>query len=80
MLTEGAALDAMHAFADASDFSFSGRNFPGLGFFVEEMGELKNGGGNYWFLYVNGESSQKGASQTRVHAGDVVEWRFQASQ
>jgi len=76
VLTEGAALDAMHAFADASNFSFSGRNFPGLGFFIEEIGGHKNADGNYWFLYINDESSQKGASQTKVSPGDIVEWRY----
>jgi len=78
ILSKGTALDSMHAYAAAqADFSFSGRNFPGLGFFVEEMGGLKNGDGNYWFLYVNGESSQKGASQTFVAPGDIVEWHYQ---
>lgn len=79
VLSEGTVQDAMLAFAATSEFSFSGRSYAGLGFFVEEIGGRRNENGNYWFLYVNGESSQKGASQTRVAPGDVVEWRYKKS-
>ena len=28
-------------------------------------------------LYVNGKSSDAGASQTILHSGDIVEWRYE---
>lgn len=69
----------MEAYAEKSDFSFSGRDFPGLGFFVEEINGKKNANGSYWFLYVNGTSSETGVSQTRVREGDSIEWRYEKS-
>ncbi len=32
--------------------------------------------GLFWLLYVNGEASQRGAKQTTVVEGDVIEWRY----
>ena len=77
ILSEGSVLDAMHAYAEISDFSFSGRNFSGLGLFVEEINGLKNGNGFYWTLFINNTLSEKGASFAGVIPGDFVEWRYQ---
>ncbi len=59
---------------------FEGREYPSLGFFVESINGKENADGNYWFLYVSGKSSDAGASQTRLQAGDIVEWRYQKRQ
>lgn len=74
---EGTVLEAMNAYAATSDFSFSGREFSGLGLLVEEIGELENMDGYYWSLYINGELSELGVSSARVYPGDTVEWRYQ---
>ena len=75
--TASSVLDVMHTLAAEGSFSFSGRDFPGLGFFVEEMNGRKNMDGYYWILYVNGTPSQTGASQTMLSDGDTIEWRFE---
>jgi len=75
--TTGSVLDAMRALSAKGSFSFSGRDFPGLGFFVEEMNGRKNTDGYYWILLVNGKKSDLGASQARLKEGDVVEWRYE---
>ncbi len=36
--------------------------------------------GRFWQLFVNGASATKGASDIVVHAGDLVEWRYSASE
>jgi len=72
-------LDAMREVASSSSFTFTGREHPGLGFFVESLNGKKSVDGYYWFLYVNGASSDTGASQTVLHPGDIVEWRYQHS-
>lgn len=78
-ITEGmTVLDAMRAAAEQG-FVFTGREYPSLGYFVESIGEKKSRNGMYWFLYVNDESSGTGASQTVVHSGDVIEWRYKSS-
>lgn len=76
ILSEGTVLDAMRAHT-ASGFSFSGREFAGLGFFVEEIGGLRNADGFYWTLFLNGAPAEEGASSARVTPADHVEWRYQ---
>lgn len=68
-------LDAMQK-ARAFGLDFSGREYPSLGYFVESISGKAAQGGYYWFLYINGISSQTGASQTPIHPGDTVEWRY----
>lgn len=70
-------LEAMRSAASSGAFAFSGRDYPGLGFFVDSINGVRNANGVYWFLYVNGTSSETGASQTLLHAGDVAEWRYE---
>ncbi len=74
--TTGSVLDVMHALTAEGTFSFSGREYPSLGFFVESIQGKKNAGGYYWFLYVNGKESEKGASQTFLSPTDTVEWKY----
>jgi hypothetical protein len=75
------ALEAMASFEESSQhrFTYTGHDYPGLGFFVDSINGKANANGLYWFLYVNGESSDTGASQTLLHPGDVVEWRYERS-
>lgn len=65
--------------ATTEGLSFSGKEHPSLGFFVDSINGKKAEGGYYWFLYINGESSSTGASQTLVGPGDAVEWRYKQS-
>lgn len=59
--------------------SFSGREYPGLGFFIDSINSKTAEDGYYWFLYINDESSSLGASLTHVVSGDVIEWRYKRS-
>ena len=70
-------LETMYALAAEDTLSFSGHDFPGLGFFVEEINGRKNADGYYWILLINGEKSGLGASSAEVWPGDVVEWRYE---
>jgi hypothetical protein len=70
-------LDAMNILASTTPFTFTSKNFPGMGAFVESIDGKENAGGSYWFLYVNGKSAGTGASETRLKAGDTVEWRYE---
>ncbi|MEY4747053.1 MAG: hypothetical protein RLZZ416_102 [Candidatus Parcubacteria bacterium] len=67
----------MRALADGHALSFSGRDYSGLGFFVDAINGKKNADDHYWFLYVNASSSQTGASRTILKPGDVVDWRYE---
>ncbi|MEK7133819.1 MAG: DUF4430 domain-containing protein [Patescibacteria group bacterium] len=70
-------LNAMKTLASTNALSFSGKEFPSLGMFIDSINGRKNAGGYYWILYVNGTSSDTGASQTTLEEGDFVEWRYE---
>ncbi len=72
-------LDAMRTLQSEGGLMFSGREYPSLGFFVDSIDDKKNANGYDWFLYINNQESSTGASQTTLHDGDVVEWRFEKS-
>ncbi|MBI4088060.1 DUF4430 domain-containing protein [Candidatus Kaiserbacteria bacterium] len=74
--SDTSVLNAMNAAMATGMLTFTGREYPGLGFFIESLNGKKNADGFYWFLYVNGVSSDTGASQTLLHPGDTVEWRY----
>lgn len=69
--------DAMKLAASTTPFDFKATYYSGLGYFVEQIGGVKNSGGTYWTLYVNGEYSMVGASDRRIRSGDRVEWKFE---
>lgn len=73
----GTVLEIMQNFARTSHFDFKTKNFPGLGVMVEEINGLRNGDGYYWILYVNGKTSDKGASAAKVSTGDSIEWKYE---
>jgi len=73
----GSVLNLMHTLASTTDFTFTGKEYPSLGFFVTSIGGKKADDGYYWILYVNGKSSDLGASSATIHAGDTVEWRYE---
>ena len=75
--TTNTVLETMRSLSAGRALSFSGRDFPGLGFFVEEINDQKNTNGYYWILAVDGKKSELGVSSAIVHPGDVVEWRYE---
>lgn len=70
-------LNAMRALASTTDFIFSGKEYPSLGFFVESINGKKNSDGYYWILYVNDKESPKGVSETFLNPGDSVLWKYE---
>ncbi|MCX6764707.1 MAG: DUF4430 domain-containing protein [Candidatus Nealsonbacteria bacterium] len=64
------------------DFSFQGKDFSGLGFFVEEINGIKNNpsGKTYWIYYVNDKSAQVGISNYTLKPNDVINWKYEKPQ
>jgi hypothetical protein len=62
-----------------NNFSFRGREFPGLGFFVEEINGLSQDkkAGMYWIYYINGQKAQVGISQYKLKENDVITWKYE---
>jgi hypothetical protein len=72
-------LSAMVEHASSSDFSFDGKDYPGMGFFVNEIARQASTNDQFWILYINGSTSPVGVSEAQVVPGDIVEWRFEES-
>lgn len=70
-------IDAMRALNTAGSLSFTGREYPSLGFFIESINGKQHDHGRYWMLYINGARSGKGASNTTLLPGDTIEWRYE---
>lgn len=51
-----------------------------LGIFITEIEGKKNGeNGNYWQYFINGKYANIGVSNYILKQGDIIEWRFTAS-
>ncbi len=70
-------LDAMRGLISTSDFTFTGREYASLGFFVDSIDGKRAENGYNWILYINGKLSSTGASQTILTVGDTAEWKYE---
>ncbi len=70
-------VEAMRSAASSTSFTYSGRVYPSLGFFVDSIEGVKGGNGSYWALYIDGKYSELGASSATVKRGDTIEWRYE---
>ena len=62
--------------AEKNHFSVQTKNYS-WGIFIEGIGNLvQDGHDNFWFLYINGKSSEVGASDYIVKPNDLIEWRY----
>lgn len=61
--------------------SFSGKEYSGMGFFVDEINGIKNDNltGKYWIYYINGKSAQVGVSNYIIKPNDLIEWKYEKS-
>ena len=59
-------------------FIFSGKEYPTLGYFVEEINGQKNNPttGEYWIYYTNGQSAKEGISTHLLTEGETIEWKY----
>lgn len=49
---------------------------PGMGEFVQSIDGVTPGSGKFWKFYVNGQSSNVGASSYVLRDGDKIEWKI----
>lgn len=62
---------------DAGKITFSGKNYPGLGFFVTDIGTLHSGNGKNLLYYINGKQASVGVSFYTLKDGDIIEWKLE---
>lgn len=69
--------DALTQAKNAGTIMFSGENYPGLGFFVTDIGTLHMGNGKNLLYYVNGKQASVGVSFYMLKDGDIIEWKLE---
>lgn len=70
----------MQQAAEQCDFSYAGKDYPGLGFFVEQIDQVEQdkAQGLYWVYRVNGAKASLGVSQQTIMPGDTITWSYEA--
>ena len=71
---EGVSVYDVMKSAQNSGFSFIGKEYPSLGFFVEEINGTKGENGKYWIYSVNGEEGNVSVSKYFIKNGDNILW------
>lgn len=69
--------DALVQAKSEGKIEFSGRNYPGLGFFVTDIGTLHGDNGKNLLYYINGKQASVGVSSYTLKDGDVIEWKLE---
>ncbi len=77
--TACSVLDAMREEERAGNLTFAGKEYPGLGLFVEEIQGVRPPDGKYWILYINGSPASRGVAEAMVTPKDLVEWKLEES-
>ena len=68
--------EAMQSLQSQNKISFTGKEYPALGFFVTSVGSLEQGNGKNLFYYINGEEASTGISTYKIKKGDIIEWKL----
>lgn len=77
---EGSSVyDLMMRAQATSDFQFRGKEFPGLGFFIQNINGLEQSPrtGKYWVYYINDIKAEVGISVYTVKAYDIISWKYE---
>jgi len=76
---DSSVYDLMAKAQEISGFQFRGQEFPGLGFFIQEINGLEQSPrlGKYWIYYINGKKAEVGISAYRVNNHDTILWNYE---
>jgi hypothetical protein len=72
--TSGTLIDAMCV---TNGISVTGRDYPGMGFFLTGINGIVSAHGYNWMVYVDGRQADTGASNIEVNDYKVIEWRYE---
>lgn len=81
MRQKGSVYDMLVAAQRRGLITFSGRQFSGVGFFVEEIDGLRQDGRKamYWIYAINGKKANVGVSSSLLEEGDNVTFTYEAA-
>jgi len=73
---------AMQQLQTENKITFSGKNYAGMGFFVDTINKIENINktNQYWIYYINGKSANVGISNYIINSKDIIEWKYEKSK
>jgi len=73
------AFQFMQMLKEESKLSFSGTDYPDMGFFVEEINGIKNDSKQnyYWMYYINDQPAVEGISAYVLKNNDRITWKYE---
>ena len=82
VLPRSTVYDLMDSLKNKGALSFSGKNYSGIGFFVEEINGIKNNPktGEFWIYYINNKPANVGISGYELKPGDVISWKYENAE
>lgn len=69
--------DALMQAKNEGILTVSGKNYPGMGFFVTDIGALHAGDGKDLLYYINNKEATVGVSSYVLKDGDILEWKLE---
>ncbi len=71
--------DSMKLLAAKTDFTFSGKDYGAMGYFVEEINGKKQNprAGEYWIYSINGTEAAVGISSYTIKPNDIISWSYE---
>ncbi len=60
-----------------ADITYTSKQYPTMGSFLESLQGVRNANGKYWMLTINGTVSPVGMSQAQVTKGDTIVWTYE---
>ena len=69
--------DTLLSARENKQIAFTGKNYPGLGFFVTDIDSLHDGNGGNLIYYVNGKEATVGVSAYIINNNDVILWKLE---
>lgn len=57
------------------NFTFKAKEYPSLGYFIDEINGVRGQMNSYWIYYINGEESSVGVSWYVLKDGDIINWK-----
>lgn len=74
---DGASVLDVMKNAQKDGFSFKGKDYEEMGYFVEEINGISNSPKGYWLYYVNEKQAEVGVSRYIIKEGDIINWRLE---
>lgn len=68
--------EVMKEAREKKQIDFKGRNYPGLGFFVTDVGSLHENNNQNLMYYINGQEAEVGISSYLPQDGDIISWEL----